>query len=136
MRAIAQIMAKPGTSAVRLVLALTVCLAGGLFAVNSYFSDSNYSMWGQMTYVLVAHFLPALLVGLLVPRYWWVSILVAWGGLLLASAAIFSSLLGGPAVSLETVSFYLGLLPAIVLLGGFVGSRLRKQQVDALKEER
>ncbi len=37
------------------------------------------------------HFLPALLVGFLVPGHWYASLLVAWGTLLFAAAAIMSS---------------------------------------------
>ncbi len=82
--------ATPGTSTVRwweirLASSLTVGLAGGFWGLMILFSDypAGWSETRWMAYVLGSHAAFGLVIGVLVPRWWYLSLLAGWGAMFL-----------------------------------------------------
>ncbi len=121
------------TDVLRLVIA--VCLSGGtgFWGLIILFSDYTYADWVYFTYIFAMHFLPSIVVGVLVPARWYVSVLTTWGALLLGGLFLVGYLrylFGDPNAQPCGRCTILVLLPVIAaLLGGYAGSKLGSKRV-------
>ena len=128
MRNIMQPFEDVNTDVLRLILA--VCLSGGagFWGLIILFSDNAYTDRVYFTYIFAAHFLPSIVVGLLVPSRWYVSVLTSWGALLMGGLFLIGylrHLLGDPNTQPCAGCTLLVLLPVIgALLGGYAGSKI------------
>lgn len=111
------------TYVARLIIALMVSLGAGFWGFVILFSDNNAD-WLYYASVFATHFLPSLLVGVLVPSRWYVCALTAWGALLLGALGFAAYMLGVTGASLDIYFLFLASIPAVALLGGFAGSKL------------
>jgi hypothetical protein len=121
---------------VRILLALLVILLAGFWGLIVLFSDSPPSwpnaFWAL--YVLGGHLIAGLLVGMLIPLRWRLSIAAAWGAIFINVGGLVGMLRSGesavaPTSLLARLAFpllTLLIVPAVAGLGGYAGSRVVK----------
>ena len=114
-----------------LVLAVLVALLVGVIGLWSVLADSgpkeSRTMRWLMTGVISA--LGATTVGALVPRRWYLAVITAWGPLFLGAMGLVAKLAhGGPIPYWSFLATTLLGLPALAVLFGYVGRRLRGPQ--------
>jgi hypothetical protein len=124
-----------GQVIVRILLALCVVLLAGFWGLIVLFSDFpphwSYARW--TLYVLSGHVLAGLIIGMLLPLRWRLSIAAAWGAILINVVGLVGMLRSGESNTGPPVSFFarfafpvltLFVVPAAVALGGYAGSRV------------
>ena len=106
-----------GWSEIRLAFAVVIGLAGGFWGLLILFSDypPGWSETRWLVYVLVSHAAFGLVIGALVPRWWYLSLLAGWG-------ALFLGLLGLLSLSTEFLMDLLLPTLASVLGGALLGA--------------
>ena len=118
-----------GWSAVRLALAVMFGLAGGYWGLLMLFSDYpvGWSETRWLVEVLTSHAAFGLVIGALVPRWWFLSVLAAWGALLLGLLNLLS---GSSGFLLDLLLPVLGSLLAAGLVGA-IAVRLSQRALSA-----
>ncbi|MDQ6888071.1 MAG: hypothetical protein M3068_12400 [Gemmatimonadota bacterium] len=119
---------------VRIFLALLVGSIAGFWGLVILFSDFaphwSYATWAL--YVLGGHLLAGILIGMLLPSRWWLSIGAAWGSILIGVMGLVAVLRPASAGTAPAASFLGGLafptltllgIPAVVAFGGYAASR-------------
>ena len=125
------------TYVARLIIALMVSFGAGFWGFVILFSDNNAD-WPYYTSVFATHFLPSLLVGVLMPSRWYVAVLTAWGALLLGvlfGVSDFIAYMRGTLMANPNLLWHLYLLiliPAVALLGGYAGSKLGSKRARGM----
>lgn len=113
---------------VKVLAVIAIALVGGLFGLSAIFSDLGPGESQMQRWTLLAgiYILGSMAIGVLIPRRWYMALSIAWGPVLLTIPLLMLIFSSGP--KLTTYRFLLeGLIfiPAIVLVSGFMGSRLR-----------
>ena len=112
---------------VRRLLALLIITSTGFWSLVALFSDAyaGYSIAALATIIVITHFVLGLLLGLLLVRKWYWSLLGAWGGGLVdLTPLVHLARTGELGAGAYPGSPVLGLLviPITLCLGGYVGS--------------
>ena len=112
------------------IVGVTIALATGLIGLWCVFTDlgPSESMAGRISILVLAYLVGAGLVGVLLPRRWYVASVAAWGPVLLGSAGLVAKVSRGGAM--PRWSFLIAallIIPAVCLMFGFGGSWLRRR---------
>lgn len=123
----------------RIRAAIVVVIITGFWALVSLFSDfpSQWSYTTWILYILTGHALAGFLVGVLLPLQWRLSIAAVWGAMLVSIAGVVGMLRPGEMSTSPSVPLLsrvvppvllLVVVPAIVMLGGYAGSRFANRR--------
>lgn len=110
---------------IKLVISCFLAVVLGIFGFALLFTDlgPGETLARRDLVTVLFNLLCGLLFGLVNPKSWPYSGILAWGGVLIALRGIFS----GPSAWLDTLTV-LGLAPLPALAGGYVGAWLRRRR--------
>jgi len=117
-------------------LALAVVFLTGWWSATALFSDMfvGYAFWRFSFIVIATHIIPGAIIGFALPERWYLALGAAWGGVVIDGIPLLvfivrfvrfgrhdypSGVYGGSPL------FGFAVIPAVLLLGGYVGYRLR-----------
>lgn len=128
-------------TALRTAATALIILVAGLWGMVIMFSDypSHWSEADWLTYVLGCHALAGVLIGLLNPGRWYLSLAATWGAMLMGGLfllpSVLSSISGPPEGIVETTDergsvvesalWFAGIL-GVTAVGGYAGAMLSR----------
>lgn len=125
-------------AALRIALASLIAIIAGFWGLVSLFSDypPDWPFARYALFVLGAHALAGVFIGMLLPLRWQFSLAASWGAILLGMIALVGILRSTGVESEAGVSFFsrFGSLllvlavPAVAAVGGYAGSRIVKKR--------
>ncbi len=118
----------PSFGPLRALLAAAVVVATGFWGWIVLFADFmvHAPSWSYVLVVAGVHLGAGVVVGLLVPMRWYLSLVAAWGSLFWGISSAVLSIRAGSYRFVSPAWLVLGLLPFSVLVGGYLGSRVVK----------
>jgi hypothetical protein len=112
-------------------MAVAIAIVTGLFGAILLLSNAlaGYSLWQLWLIVISMHAVPAIAVGVLIPKRWYVAIVAAWGGCAIDGVLLVAYLrVRG---NTYPAGFYAGspllgfvFIPIALLVGGYLGRRI------------
>jgi hypothetical protein len=116
----------PGAALVRGAGVTLVIVATGAFGLGGLFSDRSpgESLALRLALLALVQLLGAALVGLLVPRWWWLALFTAWGPVLLGGVGLYVKLRHQTAFpNVRFLVLSLTFPPLLAVAGGLLGRR-------------
>lgn len=117
----------------RYVAAVILGVLGGILILSRVFSDigRDESAVGQVVLLVSVTFLMSAGLGWLAARRWYLAVVLAWGAILMGAISLMVRTRrgGSPMEWLLTSALLLG-IPALSLLGGFTGDRVRRWRLS------
>lgn len=116
-----------------LAIAAVLIVAVGLFGLSATFSDLGPGeTWAfRIATLLGAYVLGSVGVGFLLNKWWPAAVACSWGSVLWGGLSLFASARQGEWTASSKLPLDLLVVPALCLLGGFAGFRLKQRPSQA-----